>query len=61
MGNKNHEKTIRSLTQRISEHQAKIQLELQKEYPDQGLVAHWEKEIRAFKKGIRQAQKRLGK
>jgi hypothetical protein len=27
MGNKNHKKTIRSLTQRIAEHQEKIKLE----------------------------------
>jgi hypothetical protein len=60
MGKKNHRKTIRSLTQRIIEHQQKIQLELGRDAPDRGLIAHWEKEIRAFEKGLQQAQKRLG-
>ncbi|NJL10387.1 MAG: hypothetical protein HC908_10065 [Calothrix sp. SM1_7_51] len=61
MGKKNHKKAIRSLTQPIEEHQEKIQLELHKDLPDSGLIVHWEKEIRAFEKGIQQAQKRLGK
>jgi flagellar biosynthesis chaperone FliJ len=60
MGKKNHRKTIRSLTQRIEEHQEKIRLELRKGYSDPGLIRHWEKEIQAFEKGIQQAQKRLG-
>ena len=61
MGKKNHRKTIRSLTDRILEHQEKIALELRREMPDRGLIRHWEKEIRAFEKGIKQAHKRLGK
>ena len=61
MGKKNHRKTIRSLTDRILEHQEKIALELRREMPDRGLIRHWEKEIRAFEKGIKQANKRLGK
>ncbi|MDX2214328.1 MAG: hypothetical protein SFY66_13645 [Oculatellaceae cyanobacterium bins.114] len=61
MGKKNHKKAIRSLTQRIAEHQEKIRLEYEKDNPDEGLIAHWEKEIRAFEKGIQQAQKRLGR
>jgi peptidoglycan hydrolase CwlO-like protein len=60
LGKKNHRKAIRSLTQRIEEHQEKIRLELEREHPDQGLIDHWQKEIRAFEKGIQQAQKRLG-
>ena len=61
MGKKNHRKTIRSLTDRILEHQEKIELELRREMPDKGLIRHWQKEIRAFEKGIQQANKRLGK
>ena len=61
MGKKNHRKTIRSLTDRILEHREKIALELRRETPDRGLIRHWEKEIRAFEKGIQQANKRLGK
>jgi indole-3-glycerol phosphate synthase len=61
MGKKNHRKTIRSLTERIAEHQQKIRIELEKSSPNYGLIRHWEKEIRAFERGIQQAQKRLGK
>jgi peptidoglycan hydrolase CwlO-like protein len=61
MGKKNHKKTIRSLTQRIEEHQEKIRIEEEKDYPDEGLIKHWQTEIKAFEKGIQQAQKRLGK
>ncbi len=61
MGKKNHKKAIQSLTQRIVEHQQKIRTELEKNTPDYGLINHWEKEIRAFERGIQQAQKRLGR
>jgi len=60
MGKKNHKKAIRTLTQRIAEHESKIILEYKKENPDQGLIRHWQTEIRAFEKGIEQAYKRLG-
>lgn len=60
MGKKNHKKTIRTLTQRITEHQNKINLEYEKDNPDEGLIKHWQSEIRAFEKGIQQARKRLG-
>jgi len=59
MGSKNHEKSINSLKQRIIEHQQKIDVELLKDYPDLGLIRHWQKEIRAFELGIEKAQKRL--
>ncbi len=59
MGKKNHRKAIRSLMKRIAEHQDKIRLEFQKDFPNEGLVRHWESEIRAFEKGIQQARKRL--
>ena len=59
MGKKNHKKVIRSLMKRITEHQDKIRLELKKDFPDEGLIRHWESEIRAFEKGIQQARKRL--
>ena len=61
MGKKNHKKAIRSLNRRIVEHQEKIRLEYEKDFPNQGLITHWETEIRAFEKGIQQALKRLGK
>jgi len=61
MGKRNHLKTIRSLQKRIDEHQEKIRLEKLRELPNLGLIRHWEKEIRAFEKGIQQARKRLGR
>lgn len=61
MGKKNHRKTIISLRKRIEEHLEKIRIECQKDFPDLGLVRHWEVEILAFEKGIRQATKRLGR
>lgn len=60
MGKKNHKKAIQSLEKRIIE-QNKIKLELLRENPDQGLINHWQVEIRAFEKGIQRALKRLGK
>ncbi len=61
MGKSHFKKAILSLQGRIAEHQEKIRLELKKDYPDQGLIKHWQKEIKAFEKGIEQALKRLGK
>jgi peptidoglycan hydrolase CwlO-like protein len=61
MGKRNHRKAIHSLTRRIEEHQEKIRLEYEKDLPNQGLIKHWEAEIRAFEKAIKQAQKRLGR
>jgi len=61
MGKRHHQKAINSLQARIREHEIKIQLELEKDVPDPGLIKHWRKEIAAFEKGIKQAQKRLGR
>ncbi|HEY9810177.1 MAG TPA: hypothetical protein V6D13_12680 [Halomicronema sp.] len=61
MGSKHHKKAIQSLKQRIDEHMEKISSEEAKDFPDEGLVYHWRKEILAFEKGIRKAIKRLGK
>ncbi|MEG4010077.1 hypothetical protein [Microcoleus sp. Pol12A6] len=49
------------MNKRIAEHEEKIRLEYEKDFPDEGLIRHWESEIRAFEKGIQQALKRLGK
>jgi hypothetical protein len=61
MGRKNNRKSIRSLTERIVEHEQKIELELERDSPDYGLINHWRKEILAFELGIQKAKKRLGK
>lgn len=42
MGKKNHKKAIRSLNRRIAEHQDKIRLEYEKDFPDEGLIGHWQ-------------------
>ena len=52
---------ISLLESRIAEHKEKIRVELEKEFPDADLINHWEKEIKAFEQGIKQALKRLGK
>ncbi|MGF1569277.1 MAG: hypothetical protein ACFCVD_14620 [Nodosilinea sp.] len=61
MGKKNHRKTVSSLQRRIEEHLEKIRLERQRDFPDSGVIRHWEVEISAFEKGIQQATKRLGR
>ncbi|MDB9516043.1 hypothetical protein PN466_03590 [Roseofilum reptotaenium CS-1145] len=48
MGKSHFKKAILSLEARIAEHQEKSRLELNKEFPDQGLINHWQKEIKAF-------------
>jgi len=60
MGKSHFKKAISSLESRIAEHQEKIKLELEKDFPDQGLINHWEKEIKAFEQGIKQAFKKKG-
>ncbi|MEM9120116.1 MAG: hypothetical protein AAF827_14720 [Cyanobacteria bacterium P01_D01_bin.6] len=61
MGKRHYLKAINSLQSRIREHETKIQRELEQDSPDQGLIRYWQKEIAAFEKEIRQAQKRLGR
>lgn len=60
MGNKNHKKAIDSFLKQIAKHQEKIKLELEKNFPDEGLIKHWEKEIRTFEENIQKKLKRLG-
>lgn len=61
MGKRHFKKAISSLQSRIAEHETKIRLELEKPLPDERLITHWQKEIKAFEKGIQPALKRLGK
>ena len=60
MGKRRYRRKKESLEARIREHQEKIKREKHKETPDEGLIGHWEREIKAFQDGIRRAQKRLG-
>jgi len=60
LSKRRYRRKIESLEERIREHQEKIQREREKDKPDEGLIAHWEEEIRAFQEAIRRAKKRLG-
>jgi len=60
MGNKGLKQRIKSLEKRILEHKRKISLEKKKTFPDQQLITHWEREIKAFQSSIEKAKKRLG-
>jgi hypothetical protein len=59
MGKHRHREKIRSLQRRVREHRGKINREGLKGVPDEALIRHWEREIRAFEDGIERAQKRL--
>ncbi len=52
-------KKVESLEARIKEHHKKIEQEEQKPQPDAGLIAHWEREIQAFRDAILKARKKL--
>jgi hypothetical protein len=60
VGSKGLQQRILSLDRRIAEHEEKIFAERTRGNPDDKLIAHWEKEIKAFRKGIDRARKRLG-
>jgi hypothetical protein len=60
MGKARYRCKIESLEARIQEHQEKIERERRKATPDEGLIYHWEREIKAFQDGIYRAQKRIG-
>ena len=45
-------KKIESLKAMIEEHKRKIEIERQKSFPDEGCIAHWEKELLNFKSQI---------
>jgi len=60
VGSRGLKQRIFSLESRIAEHEEKISAERTRGNPDDKLIAHWEKEIRAFRKGIDRARKRLG-
>jgi hypothetical protein len=59
MGRRRYREKIRGLRHRIREHQSKINREGLKGAPDEALIRHWQREIRAFENGIERAQKRL--
>jgi hypothetical protein len=60
VGSKGLKQRILSLERMIAEHEEKISAERIRDNPDDRLIAHWEKEIKAFRKGIDRAKQRLG-
>lgn len=52
-------KKIESLEARIKEHEDKIKAEKSRSQPDEGLIAHWEREVRSFRNAILRARKKL--
>ena len=61
MGNKRLKKKIESLKKQIMQHEDKIRKERIKNFPDEGMIQHWEIEIASFKKGIEKTMRRLSK
>jgi hypothetical protein len=61
MGKGRYRQKIRSLQRRIREHRSKIGRERLRSVPDERLIQHWEREVRAFEDGIERARKRLGR
>lgn len=59
MKSKKLRKKIESLRERTKEHKEKIEIERQKPLPNEGCIAHWEKEIMAFENQIEEAIKKL--
>ena len=59
MKRKKLKKKIESLSDRIKEHKDKIAAERQISFPDEGCIAHWEKEIAVFKKEIDKTLRKL--
>ena len=58
VGKRRYRRQERSLRERVREHRGKIRVELRKPLPDDRLIRYWEREIRAFEKGIERARKR---
>lgn len=61
MGNKRLKKKIEGLKKQIRQHEDKIRRERMKNFPDEGMIKHWEVEIASFKKVIEKIMRRLNK
>jgi len=59
MKRKRLKKKIESLRERITEHKEKIEAERLKSFSDEGCIAHWEKEIKAFEDQVQKTMGRL--
>ena len=61
MGNKRLKKKIESLKKQIRQHEDKIRKEKIKNYPEEGMIKHWETEIASFRTGMLKVMRRLNK
>ena len=57
--NKHLRNRIRGLNIPLQEHLEKIALERSKQQPDEGLITHWNKEVRAWQHEIQRLEQRL--
>jgi hypothetical protein len=60
MGKGRLRRRLESLARRIEEHEAKIAAERSTPQPREGLIWHWQREIRGFRIAAERARKRLG-
>jgi len=56
-----YQKKIDSLASQVRDHREKIEAEKARLQPDEGLIAHWEREVRAFESAIKRILRRRGK
>lgn len=61
MGNTRLKKKIEGLKKQIKQHEDKIKRERMKNFPNEGMIKHWEIEIASFKKGMGKIMRRLNK
>jgi peptidoglycan hydrolase CwlO-like protein len=59
MGNRQVREVIEGLRRQVLLHQEKIRSEQAKQHPEQGRIAHWEREIQAFTTRIQRLESRL--
>jgi hypothetical protein len=61
MGNRPTRRAIQGLRLQIVEHLKKIAEERASSYPDEGLILHWENELRAFTERLDRLESRLSR
>jgi hypothetical protein len=57
--NKENRKKIEGMVRQIMRHEEKIVRESGRSNPDQGLIKHWQIEIRAWKRRVARLERRL--
>ncbi|HLC15815.1 MAG TPA: hypothetical protein VJL89_06275 [Thermodesulfovibrionia bacterium] len=61
MGKKRYKKQIRGLQKQIAIHERKIDLERTQYMPDEGMIRHWQQEIKTFQNNIDKIIRRFNK